>query len=374
MAQGRRFEHRLPGILLLGVACLATVFVSCDFGFHRGVRLFLEEPFPRKLSAWHLFASAVKEGHLTPNTGVFPYDLNTPLFSDYADKYRFVWMPAGSSAEYKDDATFEFPIGTIFVKSFAFPVEGHPSEERLIETRLLVRTKSAWVPLPYIWNSGQTEATLQLVPDPVHIRYTDAVGRLRDFTYQIPNTNECHECHDNNKSLKPIGPKARNLNKDFVYTDGTDNQLARWTTIGYLRGAPEPAAAPRAAKWNESATEALSVRALAYLDNNCAHCHQPGGTAGYTGVDFRLGHFEAARFGVCKHPNSAGNMGERRYDLVPGNPDDSILIYRLESTSPKIMMPQIGRDVVHTEGVALIKEWVTSLQGSSCGGVAQRLW
>jgi len=211
MAQGRRFEHLLPGILLLVMACLATVFVGCDSGLHRGVHLFLEEPFPKKLSAWHLFAGAANEGHLTPNTGVLPYDLNTPLFSDYADKYRFVWMPAGSSAEYKDDAPFEFPIGTIFVKSFAFPVAGRLGEERLIETRLLVRTKSAWVPLPYIWNAGRTEATLQLVPDPVRIRYTDAAGRGHDFTYQIPNTNECHECHDNNKVLQPIGPKARNL-------------------------------------------------------------------------------------------------------------------------------------------------------------------
>src|SRR4029077_9850314 len=121
MTQGRRFEHRWPGILLLVMACLATALVGCDFGLHRGVRLFLEEPFPKKLSAWHLFAAAAKQGQLTPNPVVLPYDLNTPLFSDYADKYRFVWMPPGSSAEYKDDAAFEFPIGTIFAKSFAFP-------------------------------------------------------------------------------------------------------------------------------------------------------------------------------------------------------------------------------------------------------------
>jgi hypothetical protein len=166
--------------------------------------------------------------------------------------------------------------------------------------------------------------------------------------------------------LQPIGPKARNLNKDFSYRDGTANQLARWTTVGYLRGAPEPAAAPRAAKWSEPSTGSLDARALAYLDNNCAHCHQPGGTGGYTGVDFRLGHFDAARFGVCKHPNSAGNMGDRMYDLVPGHPDDSILVYRLESTAPKVMMPQIGRAVVHAEGVALVREWVASLQGAPC--------
>jgi uncharacterized repeat protein (TIGR03806 family) len=372
MPKGRRLAHRLSGILLLAISCLAMAASGCDFGFHRDVHPYLDEPFPKKLSAWHLFAASAKAGQLSPNAGVLPYELNTPLFSDYADKDRFVWMPSGSSAEYRDDVPFEFPVGTIFAKSFAFPIDGRPGEQRLIETRLLVRTKSAWVPLPYIWNAGQSEATLQLVPDPVRIRYVDATGRGHDFTYQIPNTNECHQCHDNHKALQPIGPKARNLNKDFSYSDGTANQLARWTTVGYLRGAPEPAAAPRAATWSAPASGSLEARALAYLDNNCAHCHQPGGTAGYTGVDFRLGHFDAARFGICKHPNSAGNMGDRRYDLVPGNPDDSILVYRLESTAPKVMMPQIGRDVVHAEGVALVRTWVVSLQGSSCSAVVRR--
>jgi hypothetical protein len=90
-----------------------------------------------------------------------------------------------------------------------------------------------------------------------------------------------------------------------------------------------------------------------------------------TGVDFRLGHFDPGGFGVCKHPNSAENMGDRRYDLVPGDPDDSILVYRREFTAPKIMMPQIGRAVVHTEGVALVREWVASLHGAPCAPAAQ---
>jgi uncharacterized repeat protein (TIGR03806 family) len=366
----QRIAPRLMGFAFFALACMAGVFSGCNLDFHRDVRLYLEEPFPQKLSAWHLFT--VSRGHLTPNARVLPYDLNTPLFSDYADKYRFIWMPPGNSAEYREDVPFEFPVGTIFAKSFAFPAEHQSGEERLIETRLLVRTKSAWVPLPYIWNDRQTEATLQLVPNPVAIRYRDAAGRAHNFTYQIPNTNECRECHDNNKSLQPIGPKARNLNKDFSYSDGAANQLARWTAVGYLHGAPAPAAAPRAAKWSEPSTGSLDERARAYLDNNCAHCHQPGGTAGYTGVDFRLGHFNPRGFGVCKHPNSAGNMGDRRYDLVPGRPDDSILVYRLESTAPKIMMPQIGRAVVHTEGVALLREWVTALQGAACNLAAPR--
>ena len=352
----------------LALAAFCWGALSCEFEPDREVRLHLKEPFPKRLSDWHLFEKT--QGGLKPNDRVLPYDLATPLFSDYASKYRFVWMPAGTSAEYREETPFEFPVGTILSKTFSVPVDGHPGVERLIETRLLVQSPSGWIPLPYVWDESQKDATLQIVPDPMPIHYSDASGRTHDFTYQIPNTNECRECHDNNRILRPIGPKARNLNREFDYADGTANQLARWTEVGYLRGAALPEASPRAAKWDDPSTGSLDERARTYLDNNCAHCHQPGGTGGYTGIDFRLGHTDLARFGVCKHPNSAGNMGARRYDLVPGDPERSILIYRLESSAPKVMMPQIGRAVVHTEGVAMLREWVAALRGDSCAPVS----
>jgi len=352
---------RLIPWALISVASVGIYYANR----YQGVRVMLQEPFPRKLSSWHLFTAA-SDG-LKPSPGVLPYDLNTPLFSDYASKYRFVWMPQDASATYNDDSVFEFPVGTILAKTFAFPIDGRTGKEKLIETRLLVHTAAGWTPLPYIWNARQTEAYLQLVPDPVPVRFTDTAGHARDFTYQIPNVNECKQCHDHNNQLLPIGPKARNLNKDFNYPDGTANQLARWTQAGYLRGAPASNdAAPRSAVWNNPVSGPLEQRALAYLDNNCAHCHQPGGTAGYTGVDFRLNHFDPLHAGFCKHPNSAGNMEGRQYDVVPGDPDESILIYRLASTAPKVMMPQIGRASVHTEGLALLREWISSLSPQSC--------
>lgn len=322
---------------------LFVALSSCGSS-QREVRLFLSEPFPQKLSAWHLYAET--RNGLKPNDRVLPYSLRTPLFSDYASKYRFVWMPRGTSAEYRDDTIFDFPVGTILSKSFAFP---SGSSEKLVETRLLVRTNTGWVPLPYIWNDSQTEATLQLVPDPVPVKWTDANG-THDFTYQIPNVNECKECHDNNRNLLPIGPKARNLGKE---------QVVRWAELGYLRRVREEF--PEVAVWNK--TGSVEERALAYLDNNCAHCHQPGGTAGYTGVDFRYDHF---RPGFCKHPNSAGNMHDLQYDIVPGDPEQSILLYRLSSTAPKVMMPQIGRATVHTEGVSLLRDWISNKSLSSC--------
>jgi len=358
-------RSRRAGAALIAAACVASVLGGCGFSRQKEVRAILAEPYPKKLSEWRLFKST-RDG-LKPNARVIPYDLNTPLFSDYASKYRFVWMPPGAAAEYRDDGPFEFPVGTIFAKTFAFPAEGRRGDERLIETRLLVHTNSGWVPLPYIWNKEEDEAFLRLVPDPVEIHWSDAAGKRRDFTYQIPNTNECHECHDNNKVLLPIGSKARNLNKTYAYEDGAENQIVRLTKVGYLRGAPALDSIPRAPKWNDASDGTLADRAKAYLDNNCAHCHQPGGTAGYTGVDFRSTHFDLSHSGICKRPNSAGVMGELQFDLVPGHPDESILLYRMESIAPKAMMPQIGRAVVHEEGVALIREWIASLNSQSCG-------
>lgn len=327
------------------------------------VRPHTQSPFPQKLSDWHLFTSV--RPTLQPNTGVVPYDLNTPLFSDYASKYRFVWMPADTSASYKEDGPFDFPVGTILAKSFAFPSET-PGQEKLIETRLLVHAESGWVGLPYIWDDAQKEATLQLVPDPVQISYTDAAGKPHNFRYSIPNGNECKQCHDNNRVTLPIGPKARNLNKNYVYGATTENQLAHWVRVGYLKDAPVPEAAPHAPKWDDPSTGDVATRARAYLDNNCAHCHQPGGSAGYTGVDFRFTQPEPAHLGACKTPGSAGQIGDLTYDLVPGRPDDSILLYRVGSTAPKVMMPQLGRAVRHEEGIALLRAWLRSLPERRC--------
>jgi uncharacterized repeat protein (TIGR03806 family) len=345
----------LPVLSLIGLIGMN----GCSRFSHREVRAIVEEPFPKRLSQWNLFTGAPPA--LKPSRGVLPFDLNTPLFSDYASKYRFVWMPPGAHAEYREDGPFEFPVGTIFAKTFAFPADG--GSERLIETRLLVHAKGGWVGLPYVWDKLQRDATLEVVPDPVPVNWTDASGKRHAFTYAIPNVNECHECHDNQRTLLPIGPKARNLNKDYAYADGVSNQLEHWQRVGYLKGLPAQESRPKAAVWNDPSSGSLDARARAYLDNNCAHCHQPGGQAGYTGVDFRLTQRGPDRMGTCKVPNSAGDVGGLSYDMVPGHAEESILIFRLESIAPKISMPQLGRAIVHEEGVKLLREWIASLPG-----------
>ena len=350
--------HRRP--LQLSLLIGLTLFsLSCNLLGRAGVRTYFAEPFPDKLSSWRLFK--IDGGKLQPNKGVVPYDLNTPLFSDYADKSRHVWMPAGTSATYNRDEVFDFPVGTIISKTFAFPDEKNPGKQRMIETRILVRGKERWFALPYVWNERQTEARLELVASPVDIAFKDPSGTSHKISYSIPNANECAQCHERNKVLQPIGPKARNLNREFAYADGAASQLAHWTKIGYLKDAPSAEQTPKAAVWNDPSSGSLEARTRAYLDNNCAHCHRTGGVAAYAGMLLDQNETDLRRLGFFKPPNSPGYTGGRPFDIVPGKPHDSILLYRMESTRPKEMMPEIGRAMVHQEGVALVREWLASL-------------
>jgi hypothetical protein len=78
---------------------------------------------------------------------------------------------------------------------------------------------------------------------------------------------------------------------------------------------------------------------------------------------------DAARWGVCKTPVAAGQgSGDRRYDIVPGKPDASILLYRMESTDPAKMMPELGRSVADREGAVLIRQWIREMRGACAAG------
>ncbi|MBX9791163.1 MAG: hypothetical protein K2Y37_19765 [Pirellulales bacterium] len=325
-------------------------------------------PPPKLLSAYGLFQG--NGASQEPAEGVIPYDLNTPLFSDYALKYRFVKLPKGTSAQYHDQEAFEFPVGTVIAKTFAYPIDARdPAKgQRLIETRILKHEAAGWVGLPYIWNDQQTEATLAVAGATRNLAWIDEAGQERPVdNYIIPNSNQCKGCHktDGQRNL-PIGPKARHLNRDFVYHSpagaSTENQLAHWRRIGALTGAPEPNAAPRLAVWNDPATGSLDQRARAWLEVNCAHCHNPQGPARNSGLDLQVTQQDPYRWGVGKPPVAAGRgSAGGRFDIVPGKPDESILALRIASLETDVMMPELGKRLVHREGVELVREWIASL-------------
>ena len=351
---------------LLLSACAADDGGSGDGPFAR---------YPETLSAWGLFVGEPAD-HV-PAAGVEPYDLNTPLFSDYALKLRFIQFPAAPDgafqpAFYRDPGPFQFPVGTVIAKTFAYADDfrSPDPELRLLETRLLIHEEDGWVGLPYIWNEEQTEAELVIVGGPLDVSWVDGSGRTVEHTYRVPNTNQCKTCHrTDGERLLPIGPQAGQLNREFVYADGgggpdgAENQLARWQRLGLLEDAPPPAEASRAPIWNDPSTGSLGARARTWLDINCAHCHNLTGSGRTSGLDLRAAHDDRTRLGVYKHPVAAGQgTGDRLYGVVPGRPDESILVYRLESVHPGVMMPELGRGVVDTEAVALIREWIEEME------------
>ncbi|PZN96782.1 MAG: hypothetical protein DCF31_03075 [Alphaproteobacteria bacterium] len=321
-----------------------------------GARLLADEAAP-VLSAYRLFADTAGR---VPAPGVVRYTLNTPLFSDHAEKFRYVWLPAGTSATYTPKGVLEFPVGTTIVKSFAYPADFRAPDKdiRIIETRLLVRRTAGWVPLSYVWNAAQTEAVLKRAGVRVPVAYVDAAGTAKQLDYAVPNINQCKQCHQQDGAAVPIGPTAGNLNGGL---DGNgESQLATWAATGKLTGLP--AAPPRLARWDDSAAP-IADRARAYLDVNCGHCHSPAGFASNSGLYLQHDEPDPAHQGIGKRPVAAGRgSGGLLFAIAPGDPDASILVHRMASNEPGVMMPQFGRTVTHDEGVELVRAYVAELK------------
>jgi len=337
---------------------------------------------PTVLNDWGVVN--IKGGELQLGTGVVPYALNTPLFTDYAHKLRTIWMPADVSAAYRQGEVLDFPVGTIISKTFYYPEgeDGTVLKEtdlqpvtqskglnleayKLIETRLLVRREAGWEPLSYIWNAEETEAKLTRIGAIVQLTLNDK-GVETPFNYVVPNINQCAGCHAPNnttRKLKPIGPKARHLNGSYRYADGPANQLDKLSEIGYLGNVPT--ARPQATIWDDDGAS-IDARARAYLDINCAHCHNPVGPADTSGLHLNPENESLPHLGICKNAVAAGGgTGGRIYDITPGRPDDSIMIYRMASRDPSAMMPELGRSLTHDAGVALIEAWISEMD-SGC--------
>jgi uncharacterized repeat protein (TIGR03806 family) len=170
--------------------------------------------------------------------------------------------------------------------------------------------------------------------------------------------------------LIPIGPKVRNLNRDFEYAEGKENQLAHWVKEGFLKNAPTPNDAPRMADWKDSVHYSLNERSRAYLETNCAHCHNPNGPAYTSGLYLNLENSNLENLGFCKTPVAAGKAtGNLFYDIVPSAPEKSIMLYRMRSDDPGIRMPEVGRSQLHKEGVGLIEQWIREMKPNACNKI-----
>ena len=338
-------------VVLLGAAVTAQV---------NDEALLAKRP-QRNLSAYGLFADGAAQ---KPSERVLPYDLQVPLFTDYAEKYRFVYLPEGQAAAYDDNEVFEFPVGSTLVKTFAYPADLREPDKgvRLIETRLLIHQENGWVAWAYVWNEDQSDAVLKVAGKVVPLSFIGHDGESRSISYVVPNRNQCKGCHSYDREFTPIGPKARNLNKPYDYGHGDENQLVAWETAGVLVGKPEQSDIPRLPAMDD-VNAPIDDRARAYLDINCAHCHRLEGPGSTSGLFLTYGEETPVTWGYEKRPVAAGRgSGGLTYDIAPGDAEASILHYRMASTDPGIMMPEVGRTLVHQEGLALIRDWINQMK------------
>lgn len=323
--------------------------------------------WPALLSEWGLFADGALQ---VPAEGVYRYELTAPLFSDYAAKHRFIAPPPGEAVGWSDDGELDYPDGTVVVKTFSFLEDftDPASAERLIETRLLIREGGAWVPQVYLWDEAQTDAVRSPIGAQVPVAFVDPAGRERAIDYIVPNTNDCARCHEGVTEMRTLGPRADQLDRDVVVDGAPVDQLAHLTDAGLFAPAPPPPGSrvePIADPADETAP--LDDRARAYLHANCAHCHSPDGNAQNTGFFLGRDVTDPFTLGVCRRPVSAGpGAGELEYDVVPGRPDLSIVVFRMASDEPEIKMPELPTLLPHDEGVQLVSDWIAAMPPASC--------
>ncbi|MCL1143909.1 SO2930 family diheme c-type cytochrome [Shewanella gaetbuli] len=297
------------------------------------------------------------------------YQLSTELFSNYASKYRFIFIPENSTFNFSATERMEPPVGSVLVKTFALPYDTQVSgkgNEVLIETRLLIHRETGWTALTYQWQDQQAN----LVIAGANISHTlNNQGEQLTFDYHIPSKAECKVCHqvttEHTSVIKPIGLKAHVLNRQVSTTQHSSiNQLTLWQNNGWLNNV-DLTQAPQSFPIDDESAD-LTSRAKGYLDINCAHCHNPHGFASISGL--RLG-FDVSHttfeYGICKQPPGwDGGPDGLAYDIVPGNGEKSIVHNRQILSAAKDRMPPIGREIVHHEGTDLVKRWIDSLAPS----------
>lgn len=320
------------------------------------------EPYGR-LSDWGIFSDL---NDYTPSEGVMFYQVNSPLYSDYAYKRRFMWIPQGKTIAYQEEGPWGFPVGSILVKTFGYLLDRRdPTRgETKLEVRLLVHeAEGVWAPHTYVWNAEQSRATRKVAGEIIEANWIHDDGSQRSNRYIVPNNNECEDCHGKRSdlALAPLSSRSAQLDRD--------GQLAALVQRGWLSEVPAPVAEPLVDPFGKAE---ITARVRSYLDSNCGHCHRPDGYASESALKLDWKSTDPktqpeTHWGVCKQPTSAGGATcGKTYDIVPGKPAESIFLCRLESTEPQVRMPPLVSRLPHEEGIQLLREWIEQMPAVDC--------
>ena len=307
-----------------------------------------------KLSDYRFFEGALKDQN--PADKVILYEPASPLFTDYAHKKRFIWLPAGTKASYVSDKdVLNFPIGSALIKTFYYDNVQPGNGTCIIETRIMIRKASGWIFANYVWNTEQTEAYLDLNGSYTNISWIQD-GQTKSTAYRIPSGTECHTCHKLNDQPVPIGVKPQNMNINYAYESGAQNQLQKLIDIGYLENTL-PGNIVSTVNYMDQ-TKSIDERFRSYVDINCAHCHSEGKHCDYRPM--RLAFSETSdpiNLGLCVEPEEFINSS-LAYIIKPSDKNRSMMYYRLGSTLQSERMPLLGRSIVHEEGLQLLEDWI----------------
>lgn len=327
----------------------ATVNVNVDL---------TQVPFA-KLSDYRFFVGEMKNQN--PATNVLPYEPASSLFTDYAKKKRFVWMPNGLKATFNgNNKVLELPVGAALIKTFYYDHVQPSNSTRIMETRIMIRKSTGWIFAEYIWNAEQTEANLDLSGSYSNVSWNEDNITPKSTNYRFPSSSECFTCHKSGSISIPIGIKPQNLNLNYNYSGVSKNQLSKWVEQGYLENAI-PTNIVSTVNYKDT-SNSLDLRVRSYVDINCAHCHQQNSHCDYRPMRFAFSETTIpANLGICIPPQDL-TVGAGISSVVqPNNSGRSMMFYRLNTSDESFRMPIIGRTIIHTEGVALIQEWINSL-------------
>ena len=308
--------------------------------------------FPTRLSQTGLFSDVQS---LQPASGVIPYDVNAPLWSDGAKKKRWIALPDNTTIDFSATGIWEFPVGTVLVKHFELELEpGNAASAVRLETRVLIHEQQGWAGYTYKWNASETDA--QLLPGGAEQIYTvREPGGTRQQTWAFPSRADCMSCHTLAAGFV-LGLSTRQQNGDYDYPARTDNQLRSWNHIGLFDRDIGDHQSYESYIDPSDATASLSERARTYLAVNCSGCHQPnGGTP--RRIDLRYDTDRLAMNVINVRPEGESLGITDAYLVRPFSAGQSVLLNRMNRRDIR-GMPLLGSKEIHGAGVDLIRDWI----------------
>jgi hypothetical protein len=281
-------------------------------------------------------------GALTEASDLVPFAPTHVLWSDGADKRRWIRLPPGTQIDTSDMDHWVFPIGTKFFKEFS--LGGKKLETRLVE-RYGAGRDDFWLGA-FVWNAEQTDAVF------AEGGAADILGTPHD----APAQKQCWSCH--------LGEPGRGLGFSAMQLAGSGPGVRLQALVDQ-----DLLTVPPARTDFHPPGDPVVAAALGYMHANCGHCHNPNGTSWPdTQMKLRLDVGDSTPEATGAYQTAVGqklfsyrNNPAFTYRVVAGAPDTSAMLFRMKSRASKDQMPPLATEIIDPNGIDLVQRWITSL-------------